>query len=121
MAKVSKRLPRISATKIIILAAALFAVYFIVGGALNAVRSHQLSQEESRLQADINDLDSRSERLTALKEYLNSDEYIESVAREQLGLVRKGETGFVAISAQPTPSPAPGEEEPALWWDVLIR
>lgn len=121
MAKVSKRLPRISTTRIIILVAALFVVYFVVSGALNAVRSHQLGQEETRLQADIDDLNSRYGRLTALKDYLNSDEYIEAVAREQLGLVRKGETGFVAISTQPTPSPAPGEDEPALWWDVLIR
>ena len=121
MAKVSKRLPRVSTTKVIILVAALIAVYFAVSGALNAVRSHQLGQEEARLQADIDDLDSRYERLTALKGYLNTDEYIESVAREQLGLVRKGETGFVAISVQPTPSPAPGEEPPTLWWDVLIR
>ena len=121
MAKVSKRLSHISTTRIVILVAALIAAYFIAGGALDAVRSQQLRQEQGRLQADINDLNSRSERLTALKEYLNSDEYIESVAREQLGLVRKGETAFVAISTQPTPSPAPGEEEPALWWDVLIR
>jgi cell division protein FtsB len=121
MAKSSRRLPRISSAKMILLAATLIAAYFIIGAALNGVRSHQLRQEENRLQADINDLNSRYDRLTALKDYLNSDEYIESVAREQLGLVRKGETGFVAISTQPTPTPAPGEEEPTLWWDVLIR
>jgi cell division protein DivIC len=100
--------------------AALIAVYFVVGGALNAVRSHQLSEEETRLQADIDDLNARYARLQALKQYLNSDEYIESVARRELGLVRKGETGFVAISTVPSPTPAPGEE-PELWWDVLIR
>lgn len=120
MGKVSKGLPGISSAKVILLIATLIAVYFIVGAALNGVRSHQLSQEEDRLQSDIDDLNARYERLTALKDYLNSDEYIESVAREQLGLVRKGETGFVAISTQPTPSPAPGEQS-ALWWDVLIR
>jgi len=121
MAKVSKHLPKISATKIVILVAALIAVYFVVGGALNAVQSQQLRQEETRLQADIDDLNSRYDRLLALRDYLNSDEYIESAAREELGLVRKGETGFVAISTLPSPTPAPGEEEPALWWDVLIR
>jgi hypothetical protein len=69
----------------------------------------------------MEDLERRYDRLTALKEYLNSDEYIEAIAREQLGLVRKGETGFVAISTVPSPTPAPGEEPPSLWWDVLIR
>jgi cell division protein FtsB len=97
------------------------ALYFIAAGTLNAVRSHHLRQEEDRVKADIRDLEARYERLTALKDYLNSDEYIESVAREQLGLVRKGETGFVAISTVPSPTPAPGEEQPSLWWDVLIR
>ena len=101
--------------------AALIAVYFVVSGALNAVRSHQLSQEETRLQADIDDLNARYARLQALKDYLNSDEYIESVARRELGLVRPGETGFVAISTQPSPTPPPGGEKPELWWDVLIR
>jgi cell division protein FtsB len=104
-----------------LLVAVLIATYLVVGAALNGVRSHQLRQEESRLAADISDLNARYERLTALKEYLSTDEYIESVAREQLGLVRPGETGFVAISTQPTPTPAPGAEEPTLWWDVLIR
>ncbi len=119
--KVFKHLPRISATKLIILATAFIAVYFVVGGALNAVRSHHLRQEENGLHTDIRDLQARYDRLQALKEYLNSDEYIESTAREQLGLVRKGETGFVAIPSQPTPTPAPDADAPTLWWDVLIR
>jgi hypothetical protein len=63
----------------------------------------------------------RHERLEALKEYLNSEEYIETVAREQLGLVREGETGFVAISTVPVPTPGAGQAPPELWWDVLIR
>ena len=116
-----KRLPRISATRVVILVAALIAVYFVVSGALNAVRSDQLSRQEETLRADIDDLQARYDRLLALRDYLNSDEYIEFVAREELGLVRKGETGFVVIPTQPSPTPAPGEEEPTLWWDVLIR
>jgi cell division protein DivIC len=119
--KGSKRFPQITAVRVIVAVTAVMALYFVAGGALNSIRSHQLEQEESRLKADIRDLEGRYERLTALKEYLNSDEYIESVAREQLGLVRKGETGFVAISTVPSPTPAPDEEQPSLWWDVLIR
>lgn len=115
------RLPQITTVRVIITVTALMALYFVAVGTLNAVRSHQLRQEETRIQADMRDLEARYERLTALNEYLNSDEYIESVAREQLGLVRKGETGFVAISTVPSPTPAPGEEPPSLWWDVLIR
>jgi cell division protein FtsB len=72
------------------------------------------------LEAEIDQMQARHERLEALKEYLNSDEYVETVAREQLGLVREGETGFVAISTIPVPT-APGQARPELWWDVLIR
>ncbi len=101
--------------------AALIAVYFLMTGAVNAIRAHQLRQHEHRLQQDIQDLQSRYDRLQALKDYLNSDEYVESVAREELGLVMRGEEGIVAISSAPAPTPAPGENEPSLWWDVLIR
>jgi cell division protein FtsL len=114
-------LPRISASRIIFLLTVVIVAYFLVTGAFNAIRSHNLRQEQGRLQADIEGLQGRYQRLQALKEYLNSDEYIESVAREQLGLVRQGETGFVAISTVPSPTPAPDEADRGLWWDVLIR
>jgi cell division protein DivIC len=108
-----------SATRIVFLGAGLLVVYFLASGAFNLVRSHQLSGEEARLQSEIDDLESRYERLRALEDYLNSDEYIEAVAREQLGLVKPGETAFIAIPTQPSPTPAAGESD--LWWETLIR
>jgi len=118
---VFKRLPEISTARVIVAVTVLVVVYFLVTGALNAVRSYQLRQQAGQLRTEIQDLQTRYQRLEALKEYMNSDEYIEAVAREQLGLVREGEISFVAISTQPTPTPAPGENQPDLWWDVLIR
>jgi cell division protein FtsB len=100
---------------------ALVAVYFLVTAALTAIRSHQLGEQEAQLRAEIEVLQSRYERLQALRQYLDSDEYIEAVAREQLGLVRPDETAFVVISTVPTPEPEEGEVESELWWDVLIR
>jgi cell division protein FtsB len=107
--------------KIIVLVTSLVVVYFLVTGALGGVRSYQLHQREGRLHSEIEELQVRYERLDALREYLNSDEYIEAAAREQLGLVRQGETGFIAIASQPSPTPAPDGSRPELWWDVLIR
>jgi cell division protein FtsB len=95
--------------------------YFLVGGAFNAIRSHQLREQEGQLRSEIRDLQDRYRELQALQLYLGSDEYIEAVAREQLGLVREGEIGIVAIPAEPSPTPEPGEADPELWWDVLIR
>jgi len=116
-----KRLSRMSPARVVLLITAVIALYFLVTAGLNAVRAHQLRQEQDRLQEDVQDLRARYQRLQALKQYLNSDEYIESTARNELVLVHKGETGFIAISTVPSPTPAPGQEQPALWWDALIR
>ena len=115
-----KHLLRFSGTRLIVLAAAGMVVYFLASGAANLVRSHQLTQEESSLQAEIDDLESRHERLSALELYLESDEYIESIAREQLGLVKEGETAFIILPTQPLPAPEPGAATD-LWWEILIR
>jgi cell division protein FtsB len=99
---------------------ALIVVYFLATFTMNVIQGQQLDGEEARLLAEINELNARYERLQELEEYLNSDAYIESVAREQLGLVKEGETSFVAISTVPTATPAPDEESP-LWWQALVR
>ena len=109
-----------SSGRIILLVTSLVVVYFLVTAALGAVRSYQLHQREGRLHTEIQELEVRYERLEALREYVNSDEYIEAAAREQLGLVRQGETGIIAIASQPSPTPGP-DDRPELWWDVLIR
>lgn len=111
----------LSPGKLVLLVTALAVIYFLVIAALGGVRSYQLHQREERLRSEIQELQRRYHRLESLKDYLNSDEFIEAAAREQLGLVREGETGFIAISTQPSPTPAPGEPQPELWWDVLIR
>lgn len=116
----SKHLPRFSAGRLIFGITAIIVVYFLARGVTNYVQNEQLNSEEARLQAEIDDYASRYDRLAALERYLQSDEYIETIAREQLGLVMAGETGFVAISTQPTATPA-ADAGPDLWWEVLIR
>ncbi len=113
-------MPRLTVTKAVLGFTAVVVVYFMATFAVNAVQGQQLNAQENRLQADIADINARYDRLLALEQYLKSDEYIEEVAREQLGYVKQGEIGFVAISSQPTATPAPGEL-PDLWWDTLIR
>ena len=117
-----KHLPKISAARVILAVTALVIVYFLVSGTFNAIRSQQLRQQQAHLEVDIQEFQQRYQRLQALREYLNSDEYIEAVARKQLGLVRQGETGLVIISTAPPPTPVPGQEtEPELWWEILTH
>ncbi|MEE8369617.1 MAG: septum formation initiator family protein [Dehalococcoidia bacterium] len=118
----SKHLPHLSAARLILAATTLVVVYFLVAAAFNLIRSQQLDQQQAALETDIQSLQERYERLQGLQSYLDSDQYIEAMARQQLGLVQEGEPGFVIISTLPTPSPIPGEEDqPQLWWDVLTR
>ena len=100
---------------------AVIVVYFLSTFAVSYIRGGQLSGEEDRLTAEIGELEGKYERLQALEQYLASDEYIEAVAREQLGLVKSGEEAYIAISTQPTPTAAPGEPRQDLWWEVLVR
>lgn len=124
--QVPTRLPNLT-TRVILIVTAIAVTYFMVTGVLNAVRSHQLSQDEKQLRSEIQGLEARFEQLQALRDYLNSDEYIETVAREQLGLVREGETSIVAISTAPTPTPTQDDQQSEegegveLWWEALIR
>lgn len=119
---VPKHLPKPSTTRLILAATALVVVYFLVAAAFNLVRSQQLDQQQATLEADIQGLQARYDRLQGLQSYLDSDQYIEAMARQQLGLVLEGERGFVVISTLPAPAPIPGkEDEPELWWDVLTR
>lgn len=114
-------MPSLSTQRAILIVTALVVAYFLITAGVHAFRSHQLRGQEGRLRSEIAQIQQRHQRLEALRDYLNSDEYIESVAREQLGLVREGETGFIAISTLPSSDPPPDEAQPELWWDILLR
>ena len=49
---------------------------------------------------------------------MQSDEFVEMVARQQLGLVRPGEKGIMVVSPSPTPTPSPPDGRP--WWERLL-
>ncbi len=117
-----KRFPKISSSRVVLGLTVVIVGYFLVMGATTALRSRQLSEREGRIEAEIAALHERYERLEALRDYLGSDEYIEAVAREQLGLVREGESSIVVIPAAPSATPVSGgPTESELWWETLIR
>jgi cell division protein DivIC len=119
---VPKRFPKITGTRILLVTTALIVGYFLVIGATTALRSSRLGDREDRLSAEVAGLQQRYERLQALREYLSSEDYIETVAREQLGLVRQGETSIIVISTAPSPTPTPSKpEEDDLWWEEIIH
>jgi len=117
------RLPNLTPAKIVFALTAIAVSYFLVIGVLNAIHSQALSDQEGDLEREVSTLQERYVRLQAVGEYLNSDEFIESIARQQLGLVREGETAIVAIPETPAQDPNQSATEPEdrLWWEAITR
>jgi cell division protein FtsB len=118
------RLPRLSIVKVIIILAAIAVGYFVFTAAGEALMSHNLTEEEQRLRDQIQTLTDQQEDLQALRDYLQTNEYIEAMARRALGLVRQGETLFVVGSDAATPGPTAVTEEDATarpWWERLLN
>jgi len=117
------RLPRLPLTTLLVGAAALVAAYLVFTTVRDVVRNYQLSDEKAALRREIAGLDVENQQLTAVRDYLESDEYVEYVARSVLGLVRPGETLVVVSGTSPAPgptaapSPAAGGDE---WWKELF-
>lgn len=77
--------------------AALFIVaYFGVTITSNMATHLRLAREKATLEEEVYALRVREAQLTALREYMQSDAFVESVARDN-GLVRPGEIAVVSI------------------------
>lgn len=117
------RLPRLSLTRVVLLLAVGVVGYLLFSAVGDTLLSIRLSDDQERLERQINDLEQQHERLQQIREYLQTDGYIEGVARRVLGLVRPGETlVVVSSSATPTPGPTPGADTDVgseLWWQRL--
>lgn len=119
------RLLRLPLTSLLVGAVALIAVYFAYTTARYVVNNYQLRQQERQARADIARLDQDRQQLTAVRDYLKSDEYVEDVARRTLGLVMPGETLVIVSGTSPTPEPTatPGARatpQPP-WWKQLFE
>ena len=115
------KLPGLSLTRVLMLGAAVVVAYLLFTAAGEALLSRRLDQEEQRFEREIIELQQQQAELEAIREYLQTDEYIEGVARRVLGLVRPGETLVVVSSTAPitpTPGPLPDETTPR-WWEYL--
>ena len=90
--------------------------YVVFNGVEGLLRSNGLDAQIAALEADVDDLQWEAEQLSALVAYLDSDEYIERTAREDLGLVRPGEEAF-GVHAPPRPGLAILRSP---WWANLL-
>jgi len=70
-----------------------FAIVFSISSNLNTYK--ELKSEESLLQESIAAENEKTQKLYEEKEYYTSDDYIEVVARNQLGLIKPNEIVFI--------------------------
>ena len=111
------RLPTFGPTHMVLAVAALLLALFLYAAMQTATQTYRLHDERRDLTQEVEVLRIQKAELEGLREYLASDEYVESVARSQFGLVRPGETAVVVDApVVPTPSPQPGER----WWESLF-
>jgi cell division protein FtsB len=76
-----------------------------------------IKEEEARLQA----LEKKNSELESRLARLQDPAYMEKLAREQLGVVRPGETSYVVV---PRPAPAaatPPKQDDKSWWRQARR
>ena len=106
----------------LILACACLAAIALLGFTTgqNVLRNYHLRQEEQQLRTELLELDRDNEQLQGIRDYLESDEYIEDVARRTLGLVKPGETLVVVSGEAPASSAAPTPAPDAPWWKSLF-
>ena len=112
--------PRLSSfgpTHVVLAICALLIGLFLYSAIQSAAHGYRLQQQRADLELEVADLHHQVAELEGLKEYLDTDEYIEAVARQRFGLVLPGETAVRVTGAPvPTPTREPGER----WWEVLF-
>lgn len=79
------------------LAVAVFALYMAVSYISGFVQIWRLQNEIRRVRAEIELVEAQNQALREELAYLLSDEYVEKVAREELGLVMPGETAVILM------------------------
>jgi cell division protein FtsL len=103
-------------------------LYALVATGQKAVDNYRLNKDADALRAEIVGLRSENIQLQQQIEQARTDTAIETIAREQLGLIKPGDHPVVLIpqspqpATVPTPAPAPPPAPPAWrqWWDYLF-
>ena len=92
------------------------AVYFVYTAASTAIGTRRLESDEATARVEVAQLQDRAAYLEGVREYVQSDAFVEQEARRKLGWVREGEIPFVVISPPLEDSgDASGE-----WWERLF-
>ncbi|NIO68225.1 MAG: hypothetical protein GTN71_04005 [Anaerolineae bacterium] len=127
----AKRHRTVPFTQIITIVVATMAISMIVDFGRKATANYRIRREEIRLEQEIAAERAKHEALLARREYVQTDEYVEHVAREELKWVRPGEIVVVPVPLERKPLPTPetppaptellqGESHWQEWWSLFF-
>ncbi len=90
-----------TALKIVALGVVIYAGVAVVSFGQQFFQLHGINQNIDRIQQDITSMRQKNQQLSLEIKRLQSDAYIERIAREQLGLVKPGETVLLKAEVNP--------------------
>jgi cell division protein DivIC len=106
-------------------------LYALVATGQKALENYRLNQEAEGLRAEIIGLRQQNIALQQQIEQARTDTAIETLAREQLGLIKPGDHPLILVDRSPAPAPeqasaavitAPQQPRPTWrqWWDYFF-
>lgn len=95
--------------RLVMIASAVLAAYMIFSLGSQFKKLHDMQNSMELLQNQVQELKTRNAALREEIKLIKSDSYVEQVAREQLGLVKPGETLVVQVQS---PQPASSKTSP---------
>jgi len=114
----------------IVVVIALFVVGgLVVGFGQQVMLAREMRTEEDRLELAVATEQTRHEELTALSEYVGSDEYVEEWAREEAKMAKPDEVVVIPMATDEGPTPETQPENTATpeprpfwieWWELLF-
>jgi cell division protein FtsB len=104
----TKRHRTLAFTQIVTIVVATMAISMIVDFGRKATANYRIRREEIGLEQEVAAERDKHEELLARREYVQTDKYVEQVAREELKWVRQGEIVIVPVPITRQPLPTPG-------------
>jgi cell division protein FtsB len=103
-----KRGPQFPLTQFIAIVVITISLFLVVDFARRTAATYKIRAEATRLEEEVTAARTRHQALQARLSYVQSDAYVEEIARTQLKWTREGETAVVVMATpQPETSPPP--------------
>lgn len=103
MYKLPRRSPRKKIHKFWKYILSFFLVYCLVSFAGSLFNLYKMNQELALMGEQVAEIQAKNSELRKTIDQIQSDEYVEKIAREQLGLVRRNETLIITTSSSKKP------------------